>query len=346
MHSTTPVLKDRPEDFVVREAVAVELVHESSAQWEYLVLRKSGYTTFEAVGLLAEALHVGREQVTYAGLKDEDGITEQLVGIPIGVGGAGSDWRMAEADGRWLTVQRHGFGTRPLTIGGLAGNAFRIVVRNLDTEYARIAEQRRKVTAFVLNYYDTQRFGVPGGPKRTHFVGEALLAEDWDTALKELIGLRAPESDQAAEFTGSAKDFFHRLDPRVSSFQLAAHASHEWNATLRGLVDDTCVDSGYQVSFDGIDYLWTHSPTDAARVLAGDVTLPYTRYWFTPDGIRATRSSRPTVVQTVMEVSDVGTDESHPGRARLTMTFFLPSGSYATSAVRQVLGYRWAEGSR
>lgn len=340
MYPIGPVLKHSPADFVVREAIAVELVPESSAAWEYLVLRKAGYTTFEAVGLLAEALHVNRDQVTYAGLKDEDGITEQLVGVPVGASTKDSEWYVAEQHERWLTVQRHGFGKRPMEIGKLAGNAFRIVVRNLDTEYANTAQERRKLPAFVLNYYDTQRFGVPGGPKRTHYVGAALLAEDWDTARAELIGLRAPESQQAAEFSGSAKDFFHGLDSRVSSFYLAAHASHEWNARLREIVRETCVDSSYQVSFDGIDYLWTHSPADAARILATDFTLPYTRYWFTPDGIKITQSSRSTVVQTVMEVSDVDADESHAERARLTVSFFLSSGSYATSAVRQVLGYR------
>jgi tRNA pseudouridine13 synthase len=340
MHRTGPVLKHIPTDFVVREAMAVELVPESAAAWEYLVLRKSGYTTFEAVGLLAEALRVNRDQVTYAGLKDEDGVTEQLVGVPVGTGAPDTERHVAGGDERWLTVRRYGFGRRPMAIGKLAGNAFRIVVRNLDQEHAESVRQRRKLSAFVLNYYDTQRFGVPGGPKRTHHVGAALLAEDWDRALSELIGLRSPESRQAAEWAGSAKDYFYALDPRVTSFYLAAHASHEWNARLREIVRETCADSGYEVTFDGIGYLWTSSPADAARILARDFTLPYTRYWFTTDGVQVTQSARSTVVQTVMEVSDVEADEVHPGRNRLTLSFFLTSGSYATAAVRQVLGYR------
>lgn len=346
MHPTGPVLKHRPADFIVREAIAVEMVPEPAATWEYLVLRKAGYTTFEAVGLVADALRVDRAQVTYAGLKDEDGITEQLVGIPVGVNKTDTELRLGERNGSWLTIRRYGFGERPMEIGKLAGNAFRIVVRNLDPDHAAALQARRKISAFVLNYYDTQRFGVPGGPKRTHHVGAALLAEDWDLALRELVGLRAPESRQAAEWAGTAKDFFHALDPRVTSFYLAAHASHEWNGRLAEIVRESCAGSSYRVSCDGIDYLWTSLPPDAVRTLARAVTLPYSRYWFTADGIRVTQSFRSTVVQAVMEVSDTGPDEAHLGRSRCTVSFFLCSGSYATAAVRQVLGYRPDEEDR
>jgi tRNA pseudouridine13 synthase len=337
---SSPILKHRPEDFLVREAMAVELVPLAEAAWEYLLLRKAGYTTFEAVGLLADALGVDRKQVTYAGLKDEDGITEQLVGVPAGACPTDAEWSVGDREGCWITLRRHGYGRHPMEIGKLAGNAFRVVVRNLDPEHAHALRERRKITAFVLNYYDTQRFGVPGGPKRTHQVGAALLAEDWDRALAELIGLRAPESRPAGEWTGSAKDFFYSLDSRTSSFYLAAHASYEWNARLAEIVRETCVDSAYRASFDGIDFLWTHSPADAARVPARGFTLPYTRYWFTPDGLEVTESTRATVIQTLLEAGDAEADEHHSGRARVTLTFFLPSGSYATSAVRQVLGYR------
>jgi tRNA pseudouridine13 synthase len=336
----SPALKCIPTDFVVREAIAVELVNEADATVEYLQLRKVGYTTFEAIRLLTEALNLSAAQVAYAGLKDEDGVTEQLVSVPAGVVRNGGDLPIAQRDGAWIVVRHHGYGRQPMSIGKLAGNAFRIVVRDMDPRDVDAIQQRRKILAFVLNYYDTQRFGVPGGPKRTHYLGSALLAQDWDSALSELAALRAPESKAASEWRESPEKFFRTADPRLTSFYLAAHASRMWNSRLCDLVSKLCPDSAYTVSFDGIDYLWTSSPADAARTLAQVFTLPYERYEFTDEGIITKSSTRSTVVQTTMEISNAGIDERHPGRGQLTSSFFLPSGSYATSAVRQVLGYK------
>jgi tRNA pseudouridine13 synthase len=339
MYRSRAVLKRIPADFLVREGMALELAPAAKAVHEYLIVRKCGYTTVEAVDFLAKALNVAREQISYAGLKDEDAITEQMVGVPIGLDTVETEQQLASEGWRWLTVQRYGYGVCPLEIGRLAGNAFRIVVRNLDPEHAAQISRLRRIPVFVLNYYDTQRFGVPDGPKRTHYVGAALIGQDWDTALSELIGLRAKESEQASAWSGSPQEFFGSLDPRIPSFYLAAHASAKWNDQLAALVRDTCHDSVYQVTFEGIDYLWTCSSADAARILGQASTLAYPRYLFKPDGIEVTGSSRSTVVQVTVTASDEAADEFQPGKSRITLSFFLPSGCYATSAVRQILGY-------
>ncbi|MFE2409322.1 tRNA pseudouridine(13) synthase TruD [Kitasatospora sp. NPDC059408] len=334
------VLKQRPRDFLVREAMVVEHTGPADAHWRYLLLRKSGYTTMEAIRLVAAELSLPTADVTYGGLKDEDGITEQLIAVPAGVPlpGLGPEgWRVAGRADDWLDLHHHGYGAEPLAIGRLEGNGFRITVRNLAPERAERLAELRKHTMFFLNYYDTQRFGVPGGPKRTHLVGRAMLAGDWDTALRELAGLRAPESPQAAQWRGSAEEFFRTLDPRNASFYLAAHASAGWNAALRRVVDDTCDPHTVTVELDGLEYRYADRPL---AVLATAPELPYAKYTFT-DGIPAARTSaRPTVVQTTVSLSPAAPDELNPGRSRIGLGFFLPSGSYATAAVRQLLAHQ------
>ncbi|PCG84225.1 tRNA pseudouridine(13) synthase TruD [Streptomyces sp. WZ.A104] len=342
MAELEPVVKHLPTDFLVRESLVVRLGEPATASWRYLMLRKCGYTTMEASRLVAAALGLSSREVTYGGLKDEDAVTEQLIGIP-----ANTDvpslteegWTVAAEADRWLTLHPYGHGPEPLGVGDLEGNAFRLIVRNLDAATAGQLTSRRKLTALVLNYYDIQRFGVPGGPRRTHLVGAAMLDGRWDEALRELAGLGAPESPAAERWEGPAAEFFTGLDPRTSAFYLAAHSSHLWNAELASAVEHVCGAATVPVRVEGVPFSYAPSPEDAARVLGQNVMLPYTKYEFTADGPVTHASRRATVVQTSVLVSGPEPDEEFPGRLRAELRFFLPSGSYATAAIRQILGY-------
>jgi tRNA pseudouridine13 synthase len=212
-------------------------------------------------------------------------------------------------------------------------------VRDLEPSFADQVWKRRKIHGYTINYYWTQRFGVPGGPKRTHLVGRALLDRDWDTALDRLIELRSPESISAERWHGPAEEFFLQLDPRVASFYLAAHSSFLWNEHVRRTAREAFVEAGNLVTVDGIEFLLPSSTKDAVRLMAHVDSLPYTRYSFTPSGVEQRESSRTTVLQTAISVIDCQADEVHTGRSALTLDFFLPSGSYATSAVHQVMSY-------
>jgi len=337
-----PVLKHVPGDFLVRENVVVDLVDEKAATHQYSLLRKSGYTTMEAVRLLADRLALAARDITYAGLKDEDGITEQLVALPAGHLPARRFWRDAE---RWLELLPYGLGDGPLEIGRLEGNGFRVTLRDLSPAEAATLSAARKINLLFLNFYDTQRFGVPGGPKLTHVLGGALLDEDWHTALSVLIGLDAPESGLAADWRGTARDFFAALDPRTTSFYLAAHASAQWNADLADVVAHACPQQHIDIELDGMDYRYVDSDDAAAAVLGAARELPFTKYAFRDGAVTSRLSPRPTVVQTTVEVGADTPDPYFPGRCAVPLSFFLPSGSYATGAIRQ-LALRFRAGER
>lgn len=332
------VVKHSPTDFLVRENLVVDFVPRDSAAHEYVLLRKLGYTTFEAIRVVAAELDVAPKEVTYAGLKDEDGITEQLIAVPVTHRELGHR-AVVHGPDRWLELHHYGYGTKPLTIGRLNGNGFRTIVRNLDDERAARLSEAGKLTTFFLNYYDTQRFGVPNGKKLTHGVGEAILGDDWDTALRRLGELGAPESEQAQAWTGTGQEFFRRLDPRVTSFYCAADASFRWNTELREVVLETCAEESYSVNLEGLRYVYVTSAEAAVGVLRQARELPHTKYTFVDDVMLAAISQRTTVVQTIVTVGEIAPDEFFPGRSRVTLSFFLPSGCYATAAMRQLLGY-------
>jgi len=333
-----PALKARPADFLVRENLLVPLTEPSLASHQYLMLRKSGYTTFEAIRLIAERLACAPDQVTYAGLKDEDGITEQLVAVPLAYASAAGAAPMSitESD-RWLRLQPYGFGTAGLDVGKLDGNSFRIVVRNLGADTAELLAGRSKLIFCALNYYDTQRFGVPAGPKLTHVLGGHILRRSWDDAFHLLRTIKAPESALAERWRGCAQEFFEKqLDPRVVSFYLSAYSSHNWNEQLGHLVSEVAGDEAYPCDVDGIRYLYLRSGQAAAAVLGKQPELPYQRLSLDPSA-EVGHSPRATVVQTPIIVSELLPDELCAARFSVVLRFALPSGCYATTVVRQLL---------
>ncbi|MET8760697.1 tRNA pseudouridine(13) synthase TruD [Lentzea sp. NPDC004782] len=336
------VLKHRPSDFIVREAMALPVQDEPGPAHRYLVLRKCGYTTTEAIGWIAAKLGLRTADITFGGLKDEDGVTEQLIALPataLSDEDTGCVLSLTEADDRRLSLWHHGYGADPIAIGELEGNAFRVVVRDLGGSPAERFSALRKVNLLFLNYYDTQRFGVPGGPKRSHLVGEAMLAGDWSLALRELAGLGAPESDAAGAWTGQAKRFFDSLDPRAASFFLAAHSSHEWNTALAARAGEVFGDAALDVEIDTIPYRYARCGAAAAELLGNCREIPFVKRSLHNGLITAKTSTRASVVQTVVSVSGFGPDTEFPGRFQATLGFFLPSGCYATAAVRQLVSY-------
>lgn len=334
----TLVLKHRPEDFRVRENLVVALTDEKVADQRYLLLHKRGYTTMEAIRLLADRLGVSSRDVGYAGLKDEDGVTEQLLSVPLtALPGDGVPAFTEPADsGRLLRLSHYGYGREPLAVGKLNGNGFRIVLRNLDGRTAERLVTRRRANLLFVNYYDTQRFGVPGGPKRTHLVGAAVLAGEWARARAVLAGLGAPESGPAARWTGPDEEFFRELDPRTVAFYLAAHSSFAWNARIAGLIRS---EDAEDVSVDGLPYRFPATGSGVAALLADRHELPYTRYSY-ENGPVEHPVMRPTVVQTLVNVGEHGADEAFPGRQAVEVSFQLPAGCYATTALRQLIAQR------
>src|SRR5262249_18625068 len=138
-------------------------------------------------------------------------------------------------------------------------------------------KQGSRVTSYFLNYYDTQRFGVPGGPKQTHRVGEALVAGDLDLAFEYLAQSGSPQGQRAAIFPVPGQSFFRELEPRVIDFYKSSYASYLWNRRLASLVLEVCGEDVYECSVDNIPFLLTHRQDRVLAVLERKPFLEYTR---------------------------------------------------------------------
>ena len=330
------VLKWRPSDFLVQESVVLPLsTTEREFVYTYLRLRKVRLTTFEAIDKLAAALGVTSDRVGYAGLKDEDAITEQTVSVDAPIG---DEWiRRFNCEHGWsessfLSVSWAGSGPEPLRVGRLSGNSFRIIIRNLSFRFAERLEPSARYFVHFLNYYDLQRFGVPAGPKTTHLIGERLVREDYTGAYELLAKAGTPVSSKACAFRGDPGEFFQSLDKRVRNFFWSSYSSFLWNCKLAELVESVCGDDAYRESRESIPFVLTQRQQRILEVLTKRRSLEYTRYHDDGPGQPGIRA---TVIQAQMHCVSIEKDEFHPAAYRCEVLFFLPSGCYATMCLRQ-----------
>ncbi|MFO7639729.1 MAG: tRNA pseudouridine(13) synthase TruD [Candidatus Competibacteraceae bacterium] len=152
-------LRAVPEDFQVRELINFTL--DGAGEHAWLWVRKRGANTDWVARRLAQQAGVSPGAVSYAGLKDRHAVTEQWFSVHL-PGQADPDWATdPDPDFAVLNAVRH---SRKLRRGAASGNAFRIIVRELDGDPAELTERfQRLIKDGVPNYFGEQRFGRAGG---------------------------------------------------------------------------------------------------------------------------------------------------------------------------------------
>lgn len=156
-------IRTTPDDFQVDEVLGFE--PDGSGEHACLHIRKRGANTADIATQLARLAGVKNMDVSYAGLKDRHAVTTQWFSICLG-NKPEPDWSQLESDSvAILTATRH---QRKLRRGTLKGNRFKLRVRDL-TGAATDIEQRLQAIAVdgVPNYFGEQRFGYNNLEKAT-----------------------------------------------------------------------------------------------------------------------------------------------------------------------------------
>lgn len=182
-------IKERVEDFVVEE---IPLYPPSgTGQHTFFEIRKQGIPTFQAVRLIARALEVPPARIGYAGHKDAQAITSQVLSVEGVSPNAVAALDLPNIQVIW--AERH---DRRLKIGHLSGNRFIIRVRGVEPSVLatceavlQLLEQRG-----VPNWYGEQRFGQRGDSAR---LGGYVLRKDATGFVNALLGGPHPKESEA-----------------------------------------------------------------------------------------------------------------------------------------------------
>lgn len=183
--------KAHPEDFYVEEIPRYQ--PSGQGQHTYLRFEKTGMTTLAAINRIAQALSISPKAIGYAGLKDANAVTQQT--ISINEVSPESVQNLDLVGIRILEVARH---RNKLKVGHLAGNRFKIRVSDVTKAHLPQVESllARLQQIGIPNYFGEQRFGVRDN---SHWLGLALMQEDYGTFLAELLGKPHPDEMSQAQ---------------------------------------------------------------------------------------------------------------------------------------------------
>ena len=205
------VLRAAPEDFFVDE----DLGFAPDGAGEHVLVRveKRGANTDWVAKELAQFAGVRPDAVSYAGLKDRHAVTRQTFSVQVPVKRE-VDWASLDhSEFRVLEALRH---SRKLKRGALRGNAFRIVLRDVEGDCSAAERIVAQIAASgVPNYFGEQRFGR----------GSANI----ERALAMFAGRRVQRHERSLFLSAARSHLFNAV--------LATRVERgEWNRALDGEV--------------------------------------------------------------------------------------------------------------
>ncbi len=147
--------KQTPEDFEVEELPA----YPPSGEGEHLFLwvEKRGVSTPEAAKRIARQLGISDRDISWAGLKDKQALTRQLLCVSSKVEGSAATFQDAEVKILW--AKRH---KNKLKNGHLDGNRFTLRIASVKDAGAARATFDELCARGLPNFFGEQRFGAAG----------------------------------------------------------------------------------------------------------------------------------------------------------------------------------------
>lgn len=331
-------IKQIPDDFIVIEESLVK--PEKQGMYAYFTLWKREYTTQRAVERIADFLHMQQRDIGFAGAKDKEAITEQVISVKHGSSKLAETFRNDD-----LRLTFLGYGNAPIRLGDLQGNRFELVIRNLD--------HTPETVDFIINYFDDQRFSTNNAA-----IGKAILRGKFDDACAQLKEetVTAFLEREPTNYIGALRTLPFR------TLQLYIHA-------YQSLLFNQAVSEYLQCKYSAgelFELPYTHGklvfptkrPESMAIPLVGfgveypnkEIEAIYHRLLK-----RSNLSERSFVIRAFPELSGEGgvrdlvkevrdlhlgkleDDNLNSGKKKCKVTFFLKKGSYATMVVKRMM---------
>lgn len=217
-------IKQRDEEFLVEELPR----YEPSGEGEhiYLFVEKRGLSTSDLLRIVAEHFQVHHRDIGYAGMKDKNAITRQVVSV-YAPGKRPEDFPMLQHDQvgvLWADLHRN-----KLRRGHLMGNRFSVWIRETD---AHRVHDAHRILQFLTargmpNFYGHQRFGTR---RRNHQLGRLYLQRNHRELLDILLG---PDPDMPT-LNAAAREAYASGDYKAA-IEHMPQAQRTEHAALRAL---------------------------------------------------------------------------------------------------------------
>jgi len=205
-------IKQIPEDFMVWELPTYDIA--SEGDYAYFWLRKKNYNTLDAIKQIAVNLKIPLKNVGFAGNKDRAAITEQVVSIR-----AIKEERVTKLKLKDIELSFIGNGEKPISLGDLEGNRFRITVRDINKKFLS------KNTSKIPNFFGEQRFS-----KSNADIGKALVLKNFKKAV-DLID-QTYVKEYIEENTGDFAGALRQMPLKLRRMFVHSYQSLLWNKVV------------------------------------------------------------------------------------------------------------------
>ncbi|WP_028774065.1 tRNA pseudouridine(13) synthase TruD [Shewanella waksmanii] len=155
--SATADIRTSNADLLVQEILP--FLPSGEGEHHLIHIRKDGLNTADVAKKISSFAGVHPKEVTVAGQKDKNAITEQWFGVRI-PGKETPDWQQLNSE--QITVLSSGRHIKKLRTGALSGNRFTITLRKVSDPQAVVARLELIKQHGVPNYFGEQRFGHNG----------------------------------------------------------------------------------------------------------------------------------------------------------------------------------------
>ena len=176
-------LRTIPEDFVVKEIFLYPNRNENG-RFTIAEVSCKNWETHTLVRELSKRLHISRKRIDFAGTKDRRACSTRLMSfynVPLE--------ELSHVEIKDVSIENTYISDKPIKIGDLHGNRFKIAVRNIDNG---IKSEQIQDTASYLeryggfpNFYGVQRFGVMRPVN--HIIGRHIINGDFEKAVMSYI---------------------------------------------------------------------------------------------------------------------------------------------------------------
>lgn len=322
----TGKLREQMSDFKVFEI----LPFEPCGEGEHLIIhiKKTGANTVFVARELAKYFGISEKLVTYAGLKDRFAVCEQFFGVHV-PGKQEFDLSNVNIDGvEILSWKRH---NKKLKTGALIGNRFEINLTHVSDVDAVEARWQQICKTGVPNYFGEQRFGIDGGNiERAQSMFEGKKVKD---KKKRSIYLSAARSfifnNIIAKRIETNK--YHDLQPGdvcMLAGTQSVFLAEDIDETLKNRLQEKDID--ITASMWGAGELMSTGDVAALEQSIADEHHVFAKGLGKFGLKQERRRIRLNITQPQIVLNE----------GQVTVTFFLPSGCFATTVLRELIDYQ------
>ncbi|VVB59290.1 putative tRNA pseudouridine synthase D [uncultured archaeon] len=334
-------LKSLPRDFIVeeitpeKEVLALDKLYsfdeKSAGKFLQFILQKENRDTLEVLDEIARKLHVTRETLSIAGMKDKEAITSQ----------SASAYRVKKEQlekikirgVKLIPVQ---YSDKKSFLGNLWGNRFEITARDIDMEKDRLKEfiesRIQEMHGVFPNYFGEQRFGEDNSTQK---IGKLILKREFKTAALECTKRYRECATYLKKHPKDHVGAIKQLPIKLQKLFIHAVQAEIFNSALDELVNKGKFDKNIEIPLPGYRFSSRIFTSEIDKIV--EETLK--ENGLSPEMFRVKElpeiSSEGELRRAFEEFHEfkilaIEADEIHSGKTKAVLQFSLKKGCYAT----------------